>query len=203
VVRDPRTGYDPGGSNGIIVSNPPAGTDPGSCPAPPRAACAGLSAVDDPVAHTATPETGGVSEVGSDLGPVTSPSGRSGGGSRGVDGSTGAQSEPPIDPAERARLRVVSGVIAVALLYLFVDGAFGSQGAVRWNTLTQELDGLKAELAMLERETTRDVYRLRALQNDPAVYRRLIADELGAVPQGARLYRFDEPTDGSVPPAPR
>ena len=202
-MRDLRTGYDRGGSNGIIVSTPPAGTDPGSRPATPRAPSVGLSAVDDPVARTAAPDTGGASDAGSDIGPATAPSDRSGGDSGRFDGSSGARSEPPIDAAERKRLRFVSGVITVALLYLFADGAFGNQGAVRWNALTQELDGLKTELAMLERETTRDVYRLRALQNDPAAYRRLIADELGAVPEGARVYRFDEPVDGSAPAAPR
>lgn len=101
-------------------------------------------------------------------------------------------STSPVTGAERFGLRVASGLIAVMLLALLFDVWAGPRSAFRYGELRAEAAQAREELAQLERETSRAVFALRALQRDPKAYERLLAEEFGVAPEGAEVISFDD-----------
>ncbi len=106
--------------------------------------------------------------------------------------NTGVEGDDPALQAERQRLRILSVVIGAILLALLWDVWAGPRSAFRYGDLRAQAAEARQELADLERKTSRAVFALRALQQDPKAYERLLADELRVVPEGARVIEFDD-----------
>lgn len=140
-------------------------------------------------------------------GPVTDPSDVFGGGSS--DASGEASSEPGGAPSAkssassgwidfhmvRKRVRAFTVLVAVLLLWGLYDVWVGPRSAFEFGSLQAEAHEVRAEVARLERETSRMLYNLRAMEEDPVALERLLAEERKVATGDGKVYTFPEDTD--------
>jgi len=98
-----------------------------------------------------------------------------------------------VRPNILSRLLIVV-VPAVGLLVLAAHIAWGERGSFRMLELRTELREANRSLHELDRQNQRLLRELHALDNDPVIIERVVADDLGWAPAGTTLYAFDEST---------
>jgi cell division protein FtsB len=98
---------------------------------------------------------------------------------------------PPLRSLRLQRL-VLAILPAVLLGTLAATTVWGSDGLITRHELRQELAGARRDLGDLDRENQHLLWELRAMERDPVVLERVVADELGWGVEGATLYRFED-----------
>lgn len=68
---------------------------------------------------------------------------------------------------------------------------FGRGGVARRDALQADLAVSRDELAAIERDNQRLILELSALERDPVVVERAVADEIEYAREGATIYRFE------------
>lgn len=97
----------------------------------------------------------------------------------------------------RLRALVYQVVPTLVLFGLAAYTVWGEHGYVEWTHRAREAEAARAHLAELDGENDRLMLRVRELQDDPIVLERLVADELGLVRPGGRLYVFADDATGA------
>ena len=87
--------------------------------------------------------------------------------------------------------RVLLSLLPAALILGLAGVAiWGESGLLVRDRLQQEFEASIDERAALDRENQELLRQLRQMREDDAVLERVVADELGLVPEGAVLIRF-------------
>lgn len=88
--------------------------------------------------------------------------------------------------------RLVLSVIPAALLAVLASSVvWGENGLLVRHQLDGQVRDAQIELSRLDRENERLLRELRAMEHDPVVRERLVADELGWGHPDATLVRFE------------
>lgn len=80
---------------------------------------------------------------------------------------------------------------AALLVGLTASAIWGDNGLLARHVLQQRLESSQAELARLNRDNERLLLELNAMERDPVVVERMIADEIGWAPEGAVVVKFE------------
>ena len=102
---------------------------------------------------------------------------------------------PPPCPAVRSLQlqRLLLAILPAVLLgSIAATTIWGQSGVFTRRTLQEELVEAREEVAEVQRENQRLLWELRAMERDPVVVERMVADELLWGSEGATLYRFDD-----------
>jgi hypothetical protein len=112
-------------------------------------------------------------------------------------------SSPDEDPIRTPLLHrlLLSLLPTVVLVGVAVSVIWGDSGLLVRGRLQQRLERANDEVAGLERDNQRILHVLAAMDRDPVVVERMVAEELGWAREGATVYRFEDATDKQ--PAPK
>ena len=80
---------------------------------------------------------------------------------------------------------------AAVLVGLTATAIWGENGLLARHALQERLEGSQGELARLNRANERLLLELNAMERDPVVVERMIADEIGWAAEGAVVVKFE------------
>jgi len=89
---------------------------------------------------------------------------------------------------------LLSVLPALLLVAVATSVTWGDNGLLQRHQLDAQLQTSQSELVRLERDNERILREIKAMENDPVVLERIVADELGWGTEGATLVRFAEPS---------
>lgn len=92
----------------------------------------------------------------------------------------------------QAGKRLLLVLLPAAVLAGFgATAIWGENGLLVRHTLAQQIEASQSELGRLNKENERLLLELNAMERDPVVIERMVADEIGWAQEGAVVVKFE------------
>jgi len=102
------------------------------------------------------------------------------------------------NPADRGAPRWLRALPVAALSVAVCLALFGEQGVVANRELSARIDGMRQEVAEVERANATLRTEIRTLREDPRAVERLARSELNLVRDGELVFEFTGPAGGAA-----